>query len=267
MKTWTRAVIAVIIFCAVAAGSTMISVYLFHEAKQARIAEENSDEIKVDSVYDDRIKSGLDPNYDRSPYRALAKELESDPIHVDDYLAFDIDDAGLAAIRREIKGLDSPIYVAFINHTMLDDTDASMELKAARIAHELDVDEASVLVISTFAEGVGSQGIERELRELPKSDPDDTLTSTGLRWVQALKNSDPHEVSRADDLVAEDHSSDSRALRYSSLSAVSGAGFGLVVGAAIAVVGVACLGYVRRQRESGNPAGSRRSVNHRNRRK
>lgn len=267
MRTWTRTVIAFILFCAVATGSTMISISLFDDAKQTRITAEKSDEITVDSVYDDRIKSGLDPNYDRSPYRALAKELESDPVHVDEYLAFDIDEVGLAAIRREIKGLDNPIYVAFINHTMLDDTDARMDLKAARIAHELDVDSASVLVISPFAQGVGSHGTGRDLRELPKSDPDDTLTSTGLRWVRMLKNSDPNVDSRADDLVAEDRSEDSRELSYSTTSAVSGAVLGLIVGAVIGVVGVAFLRYVRREREKTAAAASRTSVKHRNRRK
>lgn len=267
MSTWTRTLIAVILFCAVATGSTMISISLFEDAKQTRIAAESSDEITVDSVYDDRIKSGLDPNYDRTPYRALAKELESDPVHVDDYLAFDVDDVGLDTIRREIKGLDSPIYVAFINHTMLDDTDARMDLKAARIAHELDVDSASVLVISPFGQGVGSHGAGRDLRELPQSDPDDTLISTGLRWVRMLKNSDPNVDSRADDLVAEDRSDDSRELSYSTTSAVSGAVFGLVVGTGIAAAGVAVVGYVRRQKEFDPTSANRKSVNHRNRRK
>lgn len=267
MSTWTRTLIAVIIFCAIGAGATMISIARFDDAKQARIAAENSDEITVDSVYDDRIKSGLDPNYDRTPYRALAKELESDPVHVDDYLAFDVDDAGLAAIRSEIKGLDSPIYVAFLNHTMLDDTDARMDLKAARIARELDVDSASVLVITPISQGVGSHGSGRDLREVPQSDPDGTLTSTGLRWVRMLKNSEPNVDSRADDLVAEDRSEDSRELSYSTTSAVSAAVFGLVVGAAIAASGVAVLGYVRRQKEIPDTSANRKSVNHRNRRK
>lgn len=267
MRTWTRTLLAVILFCAIGAGATMISIARFEDAKQTRIAAENSDEITVDSVYDDRIQSGLDPNYVRAPYRALAKELESDPVHVDDYLAFDVDEAGLAAIRREIKGLDVPIYVAFLNHTMLDDTDARMDLKAARIARELEVDSASVLVISPVGQGVGSHGAGRDLRELPKSDPDDTLISTGLRWVRMLKNSDPNVDSRDDDLVAEDRSDDAHELTYSMTSAVSGAVFGLVVGTGIAAAGVAVLGYARREREKTAEAAGRTSVNHRNRRK
>lgn len=267
MNMWLRAIIAVVIFGVVAVGSTMLSISRFDAAKQDRIAEENSDEIKVDSVYDDRIKSGPDPNYDHSGYRELAKELESDPIHVDEYLAFDVDEVGLSTIRSELKGLESPIYVAYINHTTLDDTDANMKLKAARIAHELDVDAASVLVISPFSAGVGSKGTSRELRELPESDPDDTLTTTGLRWVRALKNTDPQPVDYPDDLVAEDNSTDSRELSYSPSSAVSGTVLGLIVGAVIAVVGVAVLGYVRRKRAATAEEMSRRSGNHRNRRR
>lgn len=267
MSMWQRTIIAVIIFGAVAIGSTMISVYRFDDAKQTRIAEANSDEIKVDSVYDDRIKSGLDPNYDRSDYRELAEELEADTIHVDDYLAFDVDDAGLEAVRNEVSGLDSPIYVALVNHTMLDDTDANLNLKAARIAHELSDDEATVLVVSPIGQGVGSKGIERELQDYPEMGSDDSLTETALIWERALKSSEPQAAREADPLVAEDNSDVLRELSYSPSSAVSGAGLGLIVGGAVAGVGVAILGYIRRQNEATAMAKSRTSVNHRNRRK
>lgn len=267
MSMWLRTIVAIIIFAAVAVGSTLISVHRFDEAKQARIAEANSDEIKVDSVYDDRIKSGLDPHYDRAPYRALAKELEADTIHVDDYLAFDVDDAGLEKVRREVSGIDTPIYVAFLNHTMLDDADANLDLKAARIAHEFDVEDATVLVISPFGQGVGSKGIERELHDYPEMGSDDSLTTKALIWERALKNTEPQEVHDADPLVAEDNSENWAELTYSPSSAFGGAGLGLVVGAVIAVIGVAVLGYMRREKEATAEAMSRTSVNHRNRRK
>lgn len=267
MSTWHRSIIAVIIFAAVAVGATMISMYRFDDAKQTRIEEAKSDEIKVDSVYDDRIKSGLDPYYDRSAYRELAKKLEADTIHVDDYLAFDVDDAGLEAVRSEVTDLDSPIYVAFVNHTMLDDTDANLNLKAARIAHELSVDEATVLVVSPIGQGVGSKGIERKLQDYPEMGSDDSLTETALIWERALKKTQPLEASEAEPLVAEDNSDDWRELTYSPSSAFGGAGLGLIVGAVIAVIGVAILGYLRREKEATAQAMSRRSVNHRNRRK
>lgn len=109
-----------------------------------------------------------------------SKRLEADIIHVDDYLAFDVDDAGLEAVRSEAKGLDSPIYVVFVNHTMLDDTDANLNLKAVRIAHELSDDEATVLVVSPIGQEVGSKGIERKLRDYPEMGSDDSLTETAL---------------------------------------------------------------------------------------
>lgn len=267
MNTWVRTIIAVIIFGAVAAGSTSVSIWRFNEAKQERIAAEESDEITVDSVYDDRIRSGLDPNYDPATYQDLAKDLESDPIHVDDYLAFDVDDEGLEAIRGELEGLDVPIYVAFINHTQLDDTDANLDLKAARIAHELDSDGATVLVVSPFGQGIGSKEVERDIRQRPEPGPDDTLTTTGLAWVQALKNAQPQKLEAAEPLVAEDNSDDSRELSYSPVSAISGAIFGLVVGGVIALIGVAGWGYWRRERGGLTSGANTRSVNHRNRRK
>lgn len=67
--------------------------------------------------------------------------------------------------------------------------------------------------------------------------------------------------------MAEDNSENWAELSYSPSSAVGGAGLGLIVGGVIAVIGVAILGYFRREKEATAEAMSRRSVNHRNRNK
>src|SRR5699024_2611959 len=125
-----------IVFAVVVTGATVWTTAEFDAAKQARIAAEDSDEIVVDSIYSDRIEGQYDADYDRSRYRTIAKSFESDPIFLDGYRAFSVDDAELETIRTEVDGLDVPIYVAFLSNSELDDADGDADLLAARIAAE-----------------------------------------------------------------------------------------------------------------------------------
>lgn len=248
MTRWWRWALAVIAFAAVTLGATMLSASKFDEARSARIAAGDSDEISVDSIYDDRIDGQYDPDYDPARYRAIAASFAAGPIHIDGYQAFDIDDTDLAAIRDETRDLEVPIYVAFLSTSDLDDADGEADLLAARIAAELPDDRATVLVIGNSTEAVGDKGAVRRLEERPETDIDDSASAQALTYVRALTGAeveDPADsYSRTLDrdgepiVVNEERADDPRGLSYPAGSAVAGAIFGILVGGGLGTGGI-----------------------------
>jgi hypothetical protein len=248
MRLWLRWVVAVIVFAVVVTGATVWTTAEFDAAKQARIAAEDSDEIVVDSIYSDRIEGQYDADYDRSRYRTIAKSFESDPIFLDGYRAFSVDDAELETIRTEVDGLDVPIYVAFLSNSELDDADGDADLLAARIAAELSDERATVLVVGLMDEGIGSTGAVRDLRSRPRTDPDESASAAAVDYVRALKSTEVEDAttvysSKTDDdgrplVVNEDTSEDPRTLAYPAGAAVGGIGLGLLVGGGLGIGGV-----------------------------
>lgn len=248
MKGPMRWALAFLIFAAVATGATMYSTAKFDEARHARIAAEDSDEITVDSIYSDRIEGQYDANYDASRYQTIAKSFESDPIFVDGYQAFEVDDAELEAIRAEINDLDVPIYVAFLSTSKLDDGDGDADLLARRIAAELHVEAATVFVLGNFDEGVGDTGAIRDLSSRPETDPEDSDSAVALSYVRALKAAEVEDAtttySHTTDgegkpiTVNEDTSEDPHSLAYPAGAAIGGIGLGIIVGGGLGIGGV-----------------------------
>lgn len=247
---WWEWGIALVLLAAVSIGATMFSVAKFDEARAGRIAADESDEISVDSIYTDRIESRYDADYDRSRYRAMAESLSDEPIHIDGYQAFDIDDADLEAIRTELEDLDVPIYVAILSTSKLDDADGDADILAARIAAELPDDRATVLVIGNSTEGIADKGAVRKLENRPSTAIDDSTSAEALTYVRALAAA---EVAPAEDAywysrtldsegdlitVDEDRRSDPRDLRYGYGSSVAGIVFGLLVGGGVGAGGM-----------------------------
>lgn len=253
---WTLALLA---FVAVAIGSTMYSASQFDEAKSARIEAETSDTITVDSIYSDRIEGQYDPDYDPSRYQMIAKSLESDPIYIDAYQAFAVDEADLDAIREQVSDLDIPIYVAFITASDLDDADGEVDLIAARIATELSDDKATVLVIGDYGNrGISDKGVIRRIETRPARDVKDTDSEIALDYVRALAAAEIVDAkgrySRTTDeegqpiVVAEDTSQDPRELAYPGSGAAGGIALGLIVGGGLGVGGVLTWRYIRKRR-------------------
>jgi len=248
MRLWLRWIVAAIVFALVVVGATIWTTEKFDAAKQARVAAEDSDEIVVDSIYSDRIEGQYDPDYDRSRYRTIAKSFETDPIFLDGYRAFSVDDADLETIRTEVDGLDVPIYVAFLSNSELDDADGDADLLAARIAAELSDERATVLVVGLLDEGIGSTGANRDLRSRPRTDPDKSASAVAVDYVRALKSTEAEDAttvysSKTDDegrpiVVNEDTSEDPRTLAYPAGSAVGGVVLGLLVGGGLGIGGV-----------------------------
>lgn len=253
---WWEWGIALVILALVSIAATMFSVSKFDEARDARIAAEESDEISVDSIYTDRIEGRYDADYDRSRYEAIVDSFAAEPIHIDGYQAFDVDDADLDAIRSELDALDIPIYVAFLSTSDLDDADGDGDILAARIAAELPDDRATVLVIGNTVEGIGDKGAVRKLDERPATDIDDNASTEALAYVRALAAAEavpPEDAySRSLDregnpiVAAEERTNDPRDLRYGYGSTVAGIVFGIIVGGGAGAAGMLIWRRVRR---------------------
>ncbi|WP_309130412.1 hypothetical protein [Brevibacterium sp.] len=257
---WIRIGISIVVFAGVAAGSTAYSASLFEEAKQERIAVEESDDVLVDSIYSDCIESQYDPDYDRSRYQQIAETFDGDVIHVDEYLAFEMVDADLDAIREEVAGLDVPIYVAFVASSEVDDADGDLDLIGARIAAELDDEQATVLTIGSVSEGLGHRGVVRRVEERPDlGEINEPYSATGLAWVRALKEAETYEgglvgssiVDENGDPIVVNENTDPnpRVLDYPTGSAVAGTSFGLIIGLLITGTGAYIIAAIRHRRE------------------
>ena len=255
MRPWLRWIVAGIVFAVVVVGATIWTTAKFDAAKQERIAADDSDEIVVDSIYTDRIEGQYDPDYDRSRYRTIAKSFDTDPIFLDGYRAFSVDDSDLETIRTQVDGLDVPIYVAFLSNSELDDADGDADLLAARIAAELTDEKATVLVVGLRDEGIGSLGAIRDLDSRPQTDPDDSASAVAVDFVRALKHTEVEDAttfysSTTDDegrplVVNEDTSEDPRTLAYPAGAAVGGIGLGLLVGGGLGIGGVLVTRKIR----------------------
>ncbi|MGO1291869.1 MAG: hypothetical protein ACTMH0_11320 [Brevibacterium linens] len=250
--------IAALLFLAVVVGATALSHSLFDDARDTRIAEADSGQPRVDSVYSDRIESQYDSDYDRSRYQEIAHAFEKDPVWVDDYLAFEMRDEDLDDIHEAIEKTRTPIYVAFLAATELDDTDGQAELLANRIIAEVPDDEATVLVIGDNREAVANKGISREIVDRPDTLDDDHLSQVGLTYVRALLSAPIEEENfgygasfdRSGNAIVvneKDDEADPRALRYSVGGAVGGAVIGLLIGGGLAVGGISGYGIWRRR--------------------
>lgn len=240
---------AIVIFGAVATGSAIYSFSEFDEARDARIVAEKGDTITVDSIYLDRIEGRYDPDYDPTRYQTIAESLQSDPVYIDPYQAFEVDDESLATIRDEVEGLDMPIYVAILAVSQVDDADGQADLLAARIAKELPDERATVVVVG----GVGAEGVADKgaVRRIPISaadtDFEDNESTVALAYVRALKaveveDTPPGGSRNVDEegqpiVVDEDTSTPPKALAYSSGAAVGGAALGLIVGGGLGTGG------------------------------
>lgn len=258
-KNWTPFVVrlaaAIVVFAAVTVGAALVSASLFDDAKQERIAVEDSGEIRVDSVYSDRIASGLDADYDRTPYQQIASGFAEDPVYVDDYAAWSVADADLEAIRFEVEGLDDPIFVAFLTTSDLDATDGDLDLAAARISRELPTETGTVLTFDSILEGSAEKGIDREaFWHRPDITSDETVSGAALAWVRELKTVTPEEPYTDTEYVADPgNEQDPRDLAYHPGSAIAGATIGLVLGAGVAAVAVPLIVWIRQRRE-GRPS-------------
>lgn len=253
---------AIIILGAVATGSAIYSFSEFDEARDARIVAEKGDTITVDSIYLDRIEGRYDPNYDRSRYQTIAESLQSDPVYIDPYQAFEVDDENLATIRDEVKGLDMPIYVAILVASQVDDADGQADLLAARIAEELPDERATVVVVGGVgAEGIADKGAVRKISlSAADSDFDDNDSAVALAYVRALKAVEVEDVesnlSRSLDdegqpiVVDEDTSTDPKTLAYSSGAAVGGAALGLIVGGGLGIGGVLSWRAIKKRKQN-----------------
>lgn len=240
---------AVVIFGAVATGSAIYSSSEFDEAKQARIAAANGGTVVVDSIYGDRIEGRYDPNYDPSRYQTIAKSLQSDPIYIDAYRAFEVDDESLATIRDEVKSLEMPIYVAILATSQVDDADGNADLLAARIAKELTDEPATVVVIGDVTEGIADKGAVRDLNTYDvETDIDDNDSAVALDYVRALKDAEvgdwQHSMSQSLDdegqpiVVDEDTPEDPATLAYPAGAAVWSTVLGLIVGGSLGIGGL-----------------------------
>ncbi|MCM1013431.1 MULTISPECIES: hypothetical protein [unclassified Brevibacterium] len=264
-----RLAAAIVVFAAVTVGAALVSASLFEEAKQERIAVEDSGEIIVDSVYSDRIASGLDADYDRTPYQQIAAGFAEDPVYVDDYAAWSVTDADLEAIRSEVEGLDDPIFVAFLTTSDLDAADGDLDLAAARISRELPTQTGTVLTFDSILEGSAEKGIDREVyRHQPDTDFDETVSGEALAWVRALKTVTPDEPYTDTEYVADPgNEQDPRDLAYHPGSAIAGATIGLVLGAGAAAVAVPLIVWIRQRRAGQSPSGMTKPAENRARTK
>lgn len=249
MKPGLRFVLSLLIFAGVATGSTMYSVAKFNDAKDARIAADTGDNISVDSIYDDRIESKYDPNYDTGRYERIATSLESDPVFVGAYRTLDVDAEGLDAIRDKVEDLDVPIYVAFVSNTELDDADGDVNLIAARIAVELSAEKATVAVFGDHDEGIGDKGVVRDIDMPTDTTIDATNIEVASAYADALRSAEMEDAllaysSTVDEegqpvvVEEEDPDDDPRILAYPGGASAGGIALGLLVGGALGVGGV-----------------------------
>lgn len=246
-----RIVIAVLVFAAVTAGAIVWSVSRFDDARAERIDRASSDDIRVDSIYSDRIESRFDADYDRSRYRTMAERFASDPILVDEYQAWAVNDAELSTLRTELTGLDIPTYVAFLSLSELDDADGDARLVAARIARELPDEKATVLVLGGTGVDFAEKGIDRSLGvEYPQRTEKTTAVGLALDWVRALEATEIREPYTELEVVPEPREKQRpEDLAYHPGSAVAGAAFGLITGGGIAAVTVAIVRGIRSRKE------------------
>lgn len=239
-RDWLIGLIAV---AAVIVGATMASTHLFDNAKSARIAAGDSDEIVVDSIYQDRMKGALDPDYDPSRYQSIARSLLKDPVYFDGYPEFEIDEAEIADIRTEIAAANTPIYVAFLNVSELDDADGDLDLLAARIITEMDDAEAAVLTVNAHGRmGLGEKGLTRPSLSSLSGDFDDSDSFAALEGVREVSSARTEDLAayhshRHDDdgnpeVSRPDSAKDPHDLDYSIGGAVAGVVFGLILGVA-----------------------------------
>lgn len=255
MRTRTRIGVAAVVFALIAAGSIIASMSLFDGAKAQRIALENSNQVRVDSIYADRIESRFDPGYDRAPYREIAAGFAADPVYVDDYQAWAVTDGELAAIRAEVAGLTDPIVVAFLTLSQLDATDGDADLAAARIARELPSPTGTVLVVGNTQVGLGEKGVERKWTvDRPGRNANASSSSQALLWVRALAAADAREPYSEPDYIDTSGQTSARELSYSPGSAVGGVVFGALAGVGSSWVAVISLRWYRRQSAAGNGA-------------
>lgn len=259
MKPAAKFGAAIVIFGAVATGSAIYSFSEFDDARDARIVAEKGDTIMVDSIYLDRIEGRYDPNYERSRYQQIAESMQSDPIYIDPYQAFEVDDESLATIRDEVKGLDMPIYVAILAASQVDDADGQADLLAARIAQELPDERATVVVVGGGSDGMADKGADRRVESYDvDSDVDENDSGVALDYVQALKKAEIEDSSRSRSLddegqpivVEEDTSTDPNTLAYSSGAAVGGAALGLIVGGGLGIGGVLSWRAIKKRKQT-----------------
>jgi hypothetical protein len=238
--------IALAVIAAAVVASLLVSQHLFAEAKQKRIEQADSDEIIVDSIYDDRVEGAHDPDYDPSRYQAIAKSLAKDPIYFDGYPGLDIDDDDIDALRTELSDANSPIYVAFLTVDDLDDADGDLDLLAARIVTEVEEPDAAVLTISSGGvTGLGEKGMTRPSLHVFSRDHDDSGSTTVLKAVREIESAEavdvedefsPHHDDDGNPRVTRSESEDDpRDLSYSLGAAVGGIALGLFVGGGLGV--------------------------------
>ncbi|MBE8146017.1 hypothetical protein IOD13_02895 [Brevibacterium casei] len=257
-----RIAIAAVVFSAVTAGAIVWSLSLFDDAKDERIERANSDDIRVDSIYSDRIESRFDADYDRTRYRTIAENLASDPIYVDAYQAWAVTDPELDTLRDELDGSEVPVYVAFMTLSDLDDADGEGKLVAARIAREPPEEKATVLVVGGTSEDVADKGIERRIVDYPLPAADSTPPGRALDWVRVLKQTEVDEPYAELEYV--DERGDERRpeeLAYPAVSAITSVGFGLVLGVPAAILLVWVVRRVRSRKGApvrSGPTGGRR---------
>ena len=256
MNTAAKLGAAIIIFGAVATGSSIYSHSEFDEARDARIVAEQGDTITVDSIYLDRIEGRYDPNYDPSRYQTIAESLQSDPVYIDAYQAFEVDGEDLRTIREEVKGLDMPIYVAFLATSQVDDADGQTDLLAGRIARELPDERATVVVVGGVTQGIAEKGAGRGVASYDvDTDVDDDDSGVAMDYVRALKAVEVEDAQSLDDevapiVVAEDTSTDPETLSYPSGAAVGGAVLGLIVGGGLGVGGVVSWRAIKKRNDN-----------------
>lgn len=237
-------VIAVVAVAAVSIGATLLSGHFFDQTKAERIETIDSGRIDVDSIFTDRIEGAIDPDYDPSRYRAIAKSLAQDPVYFDGYPEFEIEDDEIAEIRSAVADADTPIYVAFLNTSDLDDADGDLDLLAARIVTEMDDAEAAVLTVDASGlMGVGEKGVYRPQMAHLSGEFDDTESRSALKGVEQLSSAETEDLASSysykhDDngnprLVKRDTATDPHDLEYSTGGAVAGAVFGILVGAGV----------------------------------
>ncbi|SDS99051.1 hypothetical protein SAMN04489752_3050 [Brevibacterium siliguriense] len=235
---WLIAVVAV---AAVSIGATLLSGHFFDETKAERIEAADSDRIDVESIFTDRIEGAIDPDYDPARYQAIAKSFSTDSVYFDGYPEFDIKDDEIAAIRTAIAGADTPIYVAFLNTSDLDDADGDLDLLAARIVTEMDDAEAAVLTVdATGIMGVAEKGVYRPQMPYLSGEYKDTDSRSALKGVRQMISAETEDLAsghsyKHDDngnpqVVDQDTANDPHDLEYSTGGAVAGGVFGILVG-------------------------------------
>ncbi|HJE77555.1 hypothetical protein ABH903_002942 [Brevibacterium epidermidis] len=234
-------IIAAVAVAAVSVGATLLSGHFFDQTKAERIEIADSGRIDVDSIYTDRIEGALDPDYDPSRYQAIAKSFAKDPVYFDGYPGFDIKDDEIAAIRTAIADADTPIYVAFLNNSDLDDADGELDLLAARIVTEMDDTEAAVLAVDASGlMGVAEKGVYRPQMAYLSGEFKETDSRSALKGVKALSSAETVDLAsrhsyKHDDhgnplVIGRDTGTDPHDLEYSTGGAVAGAVFGILVG-------------------------------------